>query len=197
MTIRAVGFDYGGVVSGLPGGYFDAQVATLLNVSVEDYRQVYFLHNKKLMSANQIWQLVLADLGKESLYEQLCSLISSLNKAKTINSDILDLVKKLRDSGCKVGLQSNNSKEKANLMRAQGLEAYFDVLCISAEIGYSKPDKRAFSYLASELGVEMQELVFIDDEPTSLKNSERDGYKPILFKSYKQLIKGLALLGLV
>lgn len=197
MSYKAIGFDYGGVISGLPGGYFDARVAALLDVPIEEYRHVYFTHNKKLLQPHQIWRLVLSELGRSEQYDALSALVDRLNGAKRLNVDVLDLVTTLRRRGYKVGLLSNNSKEKANILRQQKIDTYFDAFCVSKEIGYAKPDKRAFDYFADQLGVTLKELVFIDDEPTSLKNSKRDGYKAIRFVDNDQVIAGLGLLGIV
>jgi len=39
--------------------------------------------------------------------------------------------------------------------------------------------------------VSLNELVFIDDSPTSLVDAEEVGYTPILFESYEQLVADL------
>ncbi|MBP6880982.1 HAD-IA family hydrolase [Candidatus Saccharibacteria bacterium] len=196
MNYKAVGFDYGGVISGLPGGYFDDRVASLLSVPIEEYRRVYFTHNKKLLQPHQVWKLVLSELGRSEQYDALTTLVDRLNSAKSLNTDVLDLVAALRQRGYKVGLLSNNSKEKADAMRLQKIDTYFDAFCVSEEIGYAKPEKRAFDYFADQLDVALEELVFIDDEPTSIENSRKDGFTAIRYVGYEQLIRSLEALGI-
>ena len=197
MKYKAIGFDYGGVLYGPSGVVFDNAVANLINVSVEEYRQTYFRHNTKFASSELIWKHVLNDLDQEQCFEDLLQFIARFNNEKKINSDMIELASDLRSRGYKVGLLSNNSREKADAMRLQKINTYFDAFCVSAEIGYSKPEKQAFEYLTGQLGVALNELIFIDDEPTSLKNSRRDGYAAIRFIGYDQLIKDLISFGIL
>lgn len=117
--------------------------------------------------------------------------------ADDLNQNVLDLVDKLHNLGYRTGLLSNNSREKASMMRAEGLDSHFDVFHISAETGYVKPEPEAFSYLADELGVDLNELVFIDDSENSLSTAADCGYTPILFESYDQLARELTELGII
>ena len=196
MKYKAIGFDYGGVLYGQTGRFFDGRVAELLAVDVEKYRQIYFTHNKKPISTKRIWELVLSDLNREDYYDRLMALIDRLEEDKKVNVDVLNLVNQLREMGYKVGLLSNNSVQKAEKMRQQKIDSYFDAFCVSAEIGYSKPDKPAFECLAKKLDVKLNQLVFIDDEPTSLKNFADCDYRPILYTSYQRLLDQLNKIGI-
>ena len=62
--------------------------------------------------------------------------------------------------------------------------------------GYVKPEPKAFNTFIKDLGVAMDELVFIDDSEKSLSTAKECGYTPILFKSYEQLIAALQQLGI-
>ena len=44
-----------------------------------------------------------------------------------------------------------------------GIEKYFDIVLVSGDIGYDKPDKRVFDYLSSKLGVSNEECVMVGD----------------------------------
>ncbi len=196
MKYKAIGFDYGGVIFGQPGYNFDASVALLLDVSLGEYRQAYFSHNRKPITSEQIWRLVLSDLGRVDRFDDLNLLIERIGSAKKVNTDVLRLVTHLREGGYKLGLLSNNSVQKAEKMRQQKIDSYFDAFCVSAEIGYSKPDKPAFECLAKKLDVKLNQLVFIDDEPTSLKNFADCDYRPILYTSYQRLLDQLNKIGI-
>ena len=182
MKYKAIGFDYGGVIFGQPGYNFDASVALLLDVSLGEYRQAYFSHNRKPITSEQIWRLVLSDLGRVDRFDDLNLLIERIGSAKKVNTDVLRLVTHLREGGYKVGLLSNNSVQKAEKMRQQKID--------------SKPDKPAFECLAKKLDVKLNQLVFIDDEPTSLKNFADCDYRPILYTSYQRLLDQLNKIGI-
>ncbi len=76
-------------------------------------------------------------------------------------------------------------------MREKGLDKHFDVFHISAETALVKPEPDAFKHLANELGVEIKELVYIDDSEKSLSTSKECGFTPVLFESYEQLVNDL------
>jgi epoxide hydrolase-like predicted phosphatase len=195
MKYRAVGFDYGGVLYGLPGKVFDANIAALLGVEVEDYRKVYFAHNTTHTDTWKMWQAVLADLQKEGLSRQVDKFTREWSKTKVIQKEVLELVKRLKRDGYKVGLLTNRAPKQAVRLRVSGIIDIFDVVCVSSEIGYAKPDPRAYAIFCDQLDIKPEELIFIDDEVSSLTSAANVGYRPILFESYGVLVKTLDDLG--
>ena len=201
-TYKAIGFDWGGVLNGKPGKYFAQAVAEAVGVSVEEYQTAYFHHNQKVnkgeVTWEQLWQLVLTELGhpnEPELVQRIVQISEEAN-ADNLNQDMLALVDRLRANGYKVGIISNNSADKAALMRERGLDKRFDVMGISVETGLVKPNPEAFVHLAEGLGADISELIFIDDTPKSLSTAEKSGFTPILFDSYEQLVKELEALGI-
>ena len=198
MNYQAVGFDWGGVLNGQPGQFFGQAVANLLGVTHEEYLAAYYTHNSKInrgeISEEELWLLVLTEIGQPEKTKQVMALSRAANAEKT-NQAVLDLVDKLRNSGYKVGLLSNNIPEKAALMRQTGLDKHFDVFHISAETSYVKPEPAAFSHFAAALGVIQTELIFIDDSEKSLSTAATCGFTPVLFESYDKLKSDLLKLG--
>jgi epoxide hydrolase-like predicted phosphatase len=203
MTMyKAIGFDWGGVLNGKPGKFFGEAVANEIGVTPEQYGVAYFHHNMKFNSgaidSQELWTLVVEELGhpnEPGLVQRILEISTAAN-ADNLNEDVLSLVDLLRRNGYKVGLITNNSADKAALMRKTGLDAHFDAFDVSVETGLVKPDPAAFNYLADELGVKVSELIFIDDTPQSLSTSKETGFTPILFDSYEQLVNDLATLGI-
>lgn len=199
---KGIGFDWGGVLNGKPGKYFAQAVADEIGVAREAYQAAYFHHNQKINRGEitwpQLWGLVLSELGHPNDPEltQKITQISEIANADNLNNNMLDLVDTLRANGYKVGLLSNNTADKAALMRQHGLDKHFDVLDVSVETGLVKPDPAAFKHLVHGLGIDVSELVFIDDAPRSLSTATETGFTPILFDTYDQLIKDLHILGI-
>lgn len=200
MKYLGIGFDWGGVINGKPGKFFGQKVAELLGITQEKYLEAYFHHNKKInrgeVTWEELWALVLTELDQTDKIKDVMKISQEFN-ADSLNKNVLDLIDTLRTSGYKVGLLSNNTYEKAALMREQGLDNHFDAFDISAETSYVKPEPEAFQHLANELGVKLNELVFIDDSEKSLSTSKKGGFTPILFESYDQLVKELTKLGIL
>jgi putative hydrolase of the HAD superfamily len=200
MIYKAIGFDYGGVLTGITSAEYSEKIAALLDISKERYQQVYYWHNRKvnlgLISWRQLWELVLRDLGKIDKLDELLDLFNHSDFG-IINQSILGLVSSLRSKGYKTGLLSNNTAQAAAKMRQQGLARYFDVLHISAETGFVKPELNAFEHFAESLKVTLAELIFIDDSVKSLSTAKDIGYHPILFKDYGSLVTDLTKLGVL
>lgn len=106
MAIRAVGFDYGGVIAGQPGSIFAQSVADFLGVSLRDFQLAYFKYNIALNRAEvgftDFWKKVLEELGKEENLSQLLNFVKR-QPEKGPNRKILKLVRVLKESGYKVG----------------------------------------------------------------------------------------------
>jgi putative hydrolase of the HAD superfamily len=79
---------------------------------------------------------------------------------------MFDLVTELRRAGLKVGLLSNSW---GNTYPRERIDALFDHIVISGEVGLRKPDPAIFELSLTGLGVDAARAVFIDDaEPNTL-----------------------------
>ncbi|MFH1162069.1 MAG: HAD-IA family hydrolase [Candidatus Jorgensenbacteria bacterium] len=198
MNFKAIGFDYGGVIAGIPGPEFNKRVTDLLGVEPKTFQDVYFefnhLMNNNILSWQDFWKKVTEELGVFDKYEDLIKFIEGLPR-REINNQILDLADKLRVGGYKVGLLSNNDIAAAIRFRETGLTNHFDVVVVSAEIGYSKPHSKAFEIFIERLGVTAKDLIYIDDTEKSLTTAKEIGFYPILFTNYESLLHDLKSLG--
>lgn len=195
---RAIGFDYGGVIKGGPDPKFLREACELLGITPEQYVATYYKYNKSLnrgeITWSQLWQRFVTDLGQPDKLEQVKGLFAAAAH-KELNPRMLELVDKLRASGFKVGLLSNNPREASEEMHREGLDEHFDVVHISAETGYVKPEPEAFIHFAESLGVAVSELIMIDDSRKSLSTAGEVGFTPITFTGYEDLIRELQNLG--
>lgn len=198
MNIKAIGFDFGGVISTHQSVM--PEISQITGVALEEIKTIYFANNKLAnlghMSYDELWEMLLGKLGKSDNLVEVLKHLAENSKAD-ISHPVLDLIDELRSIGFKVGMFSNNTSENGNIMREEGIEKHFDVFLISADIGVQKPEPAAFYALFDALGVNPQESVYIDDSEHSLSLSEEIGYHPILFKSYDQLIDDLTQLGIL
>lgn len=201
MRFRAVGFDWGGVINGEPGFVFTRKFCELVGVSEQEYKEVYFRHNRAFNAGNpiserELWHRVLSDLNKDSMLDEVLTFSQEYRSKKSINKPVLDLVDHLRINGYKTGLLSNNTLEAAKMMRSSGIDTHFDTLIVSAEVSMMKPDPQIYKLFCDKLNVTPQELLFIDDSKRSLSTAEECGFTPVLFTTYENLVKNLENLGI-
>lgn len=198
---RAIGFDYGGVLAGEPSHTFGLQIIDLLGIDIETHRQAYFKFNKLVhrdaISWPELWRRYLEELGMSDKYQAVLKLNADYEASlQTVKPEMLKLATKLRKNGYKLGILSNNSQVMADRMREQDLERFFEVLHVSAEKGHVKPEPEAFLAFAHDLGVSVDELIFIDDSHKSLSTAKDVGYTPILYENMDKLVDDLQKLGI-
>lgn len=184
---KAIGFDYGGVLNFskpiMPG------LAEIVGIPKDELRVEYLKYNHLAnvgsMSYDELWTKVATNLGHA---DKAQAMIAHIHQQHSTDFDprMLMLVDELRQKGYKTGLLSNNTKDNGARLREEGLDQHFDTFLISAEIGIQKPDPKAFMLLCEKLAVSPQEMIFVDDSPSSLRLADEIGYHPILFTSYEQ-----------
>lgn len=193
--IKAVGFDYGGVIAVYKTVI--PQIAEICGLAPEELRGEYHRHNHMAnvgdLSYPEVWKLVIEKLNHGDKYPQILNCLAAYDRPD-LDSRMLELVAKLKQRGYKVGLLTNNTRANGQKLRNIGLDKHFDAFFVSAEIGHQKPDKEAFLTLFNALGVAPQQAIYIDDSPNSLKFAEEIGYRPLLFTDYEQLIQELTAL---
>lgn len=106
--------------------------------------------------------------------------------------DLLNYIKVLKKS-YKVGMLSNvGSDGLRKYMDYSVLEDHFEVIVESAKIGFAKPEARAYETAADELGVRLDECIFIDDRQEYIEGAMHVGMKTILYADLKSLKKEIA-----
>lgn len=90
-----------------------------------------------------------------------------------------DLLARLK-GGFRLGLLSNYPDGHAIRMslRKTGLDAFFDAVVVSADIGLVKPHPRPFELLLGELGTEPEETLFVGDNwLADIQGAKRSGLR--------------------
>lgn len=200
-NIKAVCFDFGGVIELYKGGSIIKNIAELAGVSLEDFRKEFFKHNHLCNIGNLSWEDVILKTvaifnNTEKAKSDVQSIIKESQLTKTINTELLNLFPILKQQGLKVGILSNHGLKLREALNTNGITKLVDEIIISSEIGFQKPHKEAFQVLFEKLNVCPEETVFIDDAAKSLEKANEIGYIPILFKNNEQLKNDLQNLGI-
>jgi putative hydrolase of the HAD superfamily len=82
----------------------------------------------------------------------------------TINHNTIKLVNAIKMQA-KVAIITNGSthRQKAKIINTN-LNSCFDIIIISEEVGFSKPDKRIFEFALNKLNVQPEDALFIGDD---------------------------------
>jgi HAD superfamily hydrolase (TIGR01509 family) len=100
------------------------------------------------------------------------------------NQALLDYIVSLRPK-YKIGMLSNVSI--GGLKRrfsSEDIAKYFDACIASGEIGYAKPEARAYEITAERLGVRLDECVLTDDRQPYCDGAKAVGMQAILYQDF-------------
>ncbi|MFD5215697.1 HAD family hydrolase [Microbacterium sp. NPDC058345] len=86
----------------------------------------------------------------------------------TPDEEMLALSDDLRSCGIRTAILTNGTDTIPAELRGLGIDTRVDAVFNSAEIGYAKPDPRAFRHVLEALAVEPREAFFTDDSAAKL-----------------------------
>lgn len=199
---KAVVFDFGGVIETTPDGNPLKKVADVVGVSIDEFHKEYFKYNHLSNVDGLPWEETVAIVAShltnsEEKIEQSRQIILEHIASRSANQELVGFFPVLRRQKYKVAIFSNNTGSLRQQLINEGILDLVDDVVISAEIGFQKPSKEAFSVLFQKLNLKPEEVVFIDDAPKSLETAGEIGYTPILFEGNTKLKKDLRRLGII
>lgn len=126
--------------------------------------------------------IVPADVTYDTYKEAVLTCFKGTAVPFDFSIDVLATIRKL---GVKTGLITNGRHEvQSSKLKLLGLENSFDSIVISGDYGFSKPDERIFRASAENLGVELNEMMYIGDHPEfDVDGSRRAGCTPVWVKT--------------
>jgi putative hydrolase of the HAD superfamily len=111
--------------------------------------------------------------------------------AEQPDAQLLAYIQRLRPAHKTAVLSNANTGVVAYKIGEEQLQACFDAVVVSADIGMVKPDPRIYEYTASKLGVTPAECVFIDDRSYFLEPAREVGMQTVLYQDYEQVVAEL------
>ncbi len=200
--IKAIGFDFGGVIEYQGTRSLMKDVADLLGVSLLDLRHVFFQHNHLANVEGWRFEDMFAKVvsffnPSKEIEEKVRAMLRDSDSKSQINTELLKLFPILKKDGLKIGILSNStSSYLMGKLKPNGIVEMVDEIVASSEIGFQKPHKEAFQVLFEKLQSLPEETIFVDDSSKSLEKAEEIGYAPILFKNNEQLVEDLKKFGI-
>lgn len=97
----------------------------------------------------------------------------------TFFKDVLEVVPRLSCS-YKLCVVSDAWPSLRGVFKKAGLDTYFNSLIISSELGVTKPNPQMYKTALEELGLNEDEVIFIDDNPKNCDGACQLGIKTII-----------------
>jgi putative hydrolase of the HAD superfamily len=180
--MKAVLFDYGGV---LTSSLRDATMKWIASENIDPKLARQVLGEWLKNSASPLAQFERGELAQNAFEEALASrlnvsavgLLDRLFSNLTHDEAMWSFAADLRADGCKLAIVSNSWGDRYPRRR---LEAAFDAVIISGEVGLRKPAREIYELAASRLGVQAADCVFIDDLELNVNGAIEAGMHGVL-----------------
>ena len=192
--IKAVLFDYGGVLkiahplSMDTPKIFDITQEEFYSI-VEKRLEFIIAAEKGALSDEEVWEKLSVLVGKPAPSNAVGLAQKSYRETFVFIPEMLDLAKKLRDEGIKIGILSNIYKFEADVIREKNGYAGFEPVILSYEVGAAKPELEIYLLALEKTGVNPEECIFIDDKEKNLSPAKKLGMKTVLFQNSKHAIR--------
>src|SRR5699024_7744998 len=91
---------------------------------------------------------------------------------------VLEFLKELKKRKIKMGICSSNSRELIEkVLKAHGIENYFDCITTCCEVPKSKPEPDVYKKTAEKLSVDAENCLVFEDVPMGILAGKRAGMK--------------------
>ena len=194
--IKAIIFDWGGVLVEDPGQGLMKYCAKTFKVSTEEYTKAHDKFatdfQKGQVPEPKFWELLCGELNvpvpeKSSLWSE------AFKSVYVPRAEMFELCRSLQRSGYKTAVLSNTEPPLAELFRKLQYDM-FDVTVFSCEEGTAKPEQRIYELTLQRLCVKPAEAVFFDDRLDCIAGAEKAGLHVFLFENISRAKDELALL---
>ena len=194
MSIKAIFFDFGGVILRTEYQAPRQQLAERFNMEYEDIDKAVFGSPSALRaSLGEITEAAhWKEIGRRFKLSDadLKAFEESFFAGDVIDRDFLEYIDTLRPKH-HVGLISNAWSGLRDYMTKEKVIQFFDSVTISAEVKAVKPEPKILQIALEQAGVQANEAVFVDDFSANITACESLGMRGILFKSPQDVIKQL------
>lgn len=195
--IKAIVFDWGGVLIDYPISASISYCAELLNVDKELFERIFkqyvTMFQKGEITEDLLWKNISKKLKiQKPTTSSLCR--EAFHNVYIPKKEMFQLAANLKKNGYKIGFLSNTELPMMKYFKEQHYDM-FDVAVFSCVEGSVKPERRIYEILIQRLDIKASEIVLIDDIKEYIKVAQDIGMKGILFENPQQVKRELTAFG--
>lgn len=184
FVIEAVLFDADGVIQRPSAGWRDRLVPLLPpgDDDVEGFLgKIFDAERPALADGSDVAPAFEALLRRRGSTADPAGILSMLNDI-IVHSEILGVVDRLRESGIRCYLASNQQRHRATYMsETLGFRQRFDREFYSCFVGYAKPSRAYFERVLAVIQVPPDRVLFLDDQEENVAGARRLGIHASVF----------------
>ena len=194
MVIRAVFFDFGGVLMRTEFQAPRQHLAERFKLDYDDIDKIVFgSESARRASVGEIteeahWVEVLKRLKRPA--SEIKSFSDEFFGGDIMDHNLVEYIRSLRGR-IQTGLISNAWSGLREFITKEKIIDIFDTVVISAEVGVIKPEAKIYDIALEQAKVSAKEAVFVDDMKVNIEACEKAGMRGILFKDPQKTIDQL------
>ena len=201
MSIKAVVFDYGQVISLPQDPKIIDELAKRAGVAREKFEPVLWAlrgeYDRGIVGAKEYFRNILLRLSVTADEKKLDELVQIDHVSwRNINPETVALMEDVKKAGYILGILSNMPYEFLAFARKNiPVFSLPHVGLFSCEVKLIKPEKAIYVKLLSMLGFDGKEVVFFDDNAENIKSAGALGIEAFLWKNPETARRELSSLG--
>lgn len=194
--IKAIIFDWGGVLIDNPADGLMEYCAKYLRMDIDRFIHVFCQYEKVFqkgeIAEDDLWNKICVELNieKPSIDSLWKEAVRQVFKDKI---EVFNLIKILKKEGYKIGFLSNTEIPTMEYFFEKGYQKYFDATTFSCAENSIKPEEKIYNIVLNKLEAGPEESILVDDNTDYINGAKKIGINGIVFKSLKQLVKELAI----
>jgi putative hydrolase of the HAD superfamily len=193
LALRAVIFDYGMVLTGLPDAAAHDAMVRITGLPPEQFEQLYWAdrhaYDEGKLSGVTFWQKFAHD-GHLALSPPEMDELNRLDARMwtTQNPAMVAWQQQLKERGIRTAILSNmGDSVLESIQREFQWIGGFDVLVWSYQLHMAKPDPAIYLHTLKELGTQPGETLFVDDKAVNVEAARALGMKALEFTTIDRL----------
>ncbi len=189
QKVKAVIFDYGGVLCKLPTDRQIQELAGLCDLSAAEFLKHFWnyrlAYDRGDLDGPLFWKSIAKASGKSYTAEQMAVFVEKdVRLWLEMDEPMLEWNRTLRAAGYKTAILSNMPDSLgAHLYENSDLFAQFDHVTLSYEIRSAKPESKIYQSCLANLALKAGDAVFLDDKVVNIRAAQAIGIHAITFKS--------------
>lgn len=193
MNIRAVIFDFGGVLCFPPTEQQIAEAATLCGLNAEEFLGAFWKKRRAYDRGHDpapYWQDIAAVGGHVFDDAMIAEMVRrEIDFWMRFDERVLRWVEQLRAAGFETAILSNLPRPLGEALRAApGFLDHFDHVTFSYELGVIKPERDIYEHAIRGLGAAPARTLFLDDRVENVEGARAAGLHAVLFTTWEDFI---------
>jgi len=193
LKIRAVIFDFGGVLCFPPTEQQLAEAAALCGLSVEAFVHAFWLNRRNYDRGHDpaaYWRDIAGRAGRTFDDAMVAEMVKrEIDFWTRFDERVMRWVRQLQAARYGTGILSNLPRPLGEGLRAtHGFLDAFDQVTFSYELGCIKPEREIYEHAVHGLGIPAEETAFLDDRLENVEGARAAGLQAILFTTWEQFL---------